>query len=188
MQKLIVIFSFILSVTGSVLSQEKQSFLTLNGYLSTMQSVMFDSLSGQFANENLLHNRLNIKGNLSSHLTFAAEFRNRLFTGDLVKSGPSYAESIGSDEGLIDLSWNILNEQSFFLNTTIDRLWVDLNYGKFQTRVGRQRINWGRHLCGIQMIFLMFILISILITLNVREVMQSDFNIILIIHLHLKLQ
>ena len=44
------------------------------------------------------------------------------------------------------MSWNILNEQSFFLNTTIDRLWVDFNYGKFQARVGRQRINWGQTL------------------------------------------
>ena len=53
---------------------------------------------------------------------------------------------IGSDQGFVDLSWNILNEQSFFLNTTIDRLWVDLNYGKFQARIGRQRINWGQTL------------------------------------------
>ena len=52
----------------------------------------------------------------------------------------------GNDQGCVDLSWNILNEQSFFFNTTIDRLWVDFNYGKFQARVGRQRINWGQTL------------------------------------------
>ena len=64
----------------------------------------------------------------------------------MVRTGPSYSESIGSDQGLVDLSWNIHNEQSFFLNTTIDRLWFDFNYGKFQARVGRQRINWGQTL------------------------------------------
>ena len=64
----------------------------------------------------------------------------------MVRSGQSYSEMIGSDHGLVDLSWNILNKQSFFLNTTIDRLWVDFNYGKFQARVGRQRINWGQTL------------------------------------------
>jgi hypothetical protein len=53
---------------------------------------------------------------------------------------------IGNDQGWVDMSWNILNQPSYFFNTTVDRLWVDLNYGKFQTRVGRQRINWGQTL------------------------------------------
>ncbi len=64
----------------------------------------------------------------------------------MVRSGPSYAEMTGSDQGWVDMSWNILNEQSFFLNTTVDRLWVDFNYDKFQARIGRQRINWGQTL------------------------------------------
>jgi len=145
-RNLIFILSFFLLTTGSVLSQEKPKFLTLNGYLSTMQSVMFDSLSGPFVNENLLHNRLNLKGFINENITFAAEFRNRLFTGDMVHSGRSYSEMTGSDQGWVDMSWNILNKQSFFLNTTIDRLWMDFNYGKFQARVGRQRINWGQTL------------------------------------------
>lgn len=146
MRNLIFIFSFILIGSGQVFSQDKQKFLTLNGYLTTMQSVMFDSLSGPFVNDNLLHNRLNFKGYINEHLTFAAEFRNRLFTGDMVRNSPSYAEMTGNDQGWMDLSWNILNKQSFFLNTTVDRLWLDLNYGKFQARVGRQRINWGQTL------------------------------------------
>jgi hypothetical protein len=146
MRSLVIIFTVILFTECPGFSQEKQKILTLNGYVSTLQSVMFDSLSGPFINDNLIHNRLNLKGYINDHLTFAAEFRNRLFTGDMVKSGPEYSESIGSDQGIIDLSWNILNEQSFFLNTTIDRLWFDLNYGKLQARIGRQRINWGQTL------------------------------------------
>jgi hypothetical protein len=127
-------------------SQEESGKNSLNGYISTMQSVMFDSLSGPFVNDNLIHNRLNLKGYLNDHITIAAEFRNRIFTGDMVRSGRSYAEMTGSDQGWVDMSWNILNEQSFFLNTTIDRLWIDFNYGKLQARVGRQRINWGQTL------------------------------------------
>jgi hypothetical protein len=146
MRKLIIIIALILSAGRLGFSQEKQKFITLNGYLSAMQSVMFDSLSGPFINENLIHNRLNLKGFVNEHITFAAEFRNRLFTGDLVRSGRSYSESIANDQGLANMSWNIINKQSFFLNTTIDRLWVDLNYGKLQVRAGRQRINWGQAL------------------------------------------
>jgi hypothetical protein len=145
-RKLIFILSFSLIMAGFAFSQEKGKFLTPGGYVSTMQSIMFDSLSGPFVNENLIHNRLNLKGYVNDNITFAAEFRNRLFTGDMVKSGRSYSEMTGSDQGWVDMSWNILNEQSFFLNTTIDRLWMDFNYGKFQARVGRQRINWGQTL------------------------------------------
>lgn len=140
------ILSFLLIVSFSVSAQEKEKKITLNGYVSTMQSVMFDSLSGSFLNDNLIHNRLNFKGYIDENITFAAEFRNRLFTGDMVRAGRSYSENTASDPGWVDLSWNILNEQSFFLNTTIDRIWLDLNYGKFQARIGRQRINWGQTL------------------------------------------
>jgi hypothetical protein len=146
MRKIILILSIIILSCGPDFSQGKPKFLTLNGYASTMQSVMFDSLSAPFINENLIHNRLNFNGYVNNNITFAVEFRNRLYTGDMVRSVPSYSEMIASDQGWVDMSWNILNEQSFFLNTTIDRLWVDFNYGKFQARVGRQRINWGQTL------------------------------------------
>jgi len=128
---------------GAMFPQEKKS-LSLSGYVTTMQSAMFDSLSGPFINDFLLHNRLNLKGYLDDHITFAAEFRNRLFTGDMAKMGKTYSEMIGTDEGLIDMSWNLFTEESFFLNSTIDRLWLDFNYEKFQARIGRQRINWGQ--------------------------------------------
>lgn len=146
MKNLTFIITFFLVGSVFALAQEKDKRFTVNGYLTTMQSVMFDSLSGPFVIDNLVHNRLNFRGYLNSNITFAAEFRNRLFTGDMVRSGPSYSESMGSDQGYVDLSWNILNEQSFFLNTTIDRLWADFNYGKFQAKIGRQRINWGQTL------------------------------------------
>lgn len=125
-------------------SQEKESKSSLNGYVTTMQSVMFESLSGEFMNENLLHNRLNFKGYLNDNITVAGEFRNRLFTGDYVKLGSYYSELIGKDPGFADMSWNIFNEQSFLLNTTLDRLWLDFHYNKFQVTLGRQRINWGQ--------------------------------------------
>ena len=145
-RKLILILSLFLATAGIIVSQEKQKFLTLNGYFSMMQSVMFDSVSGPFVVDNLLHNRLNFKGYVNEHITFATEFRNRLFTGDMVRADQDYSEIAGSDDGLVDLSWNILDKQSFLLNTSVDRLWADFNYGKFQARVGRQRINWGQTL------------------------------------------
>jgi len=126
------------------LSQEKHKKMELTGYLTTMQNAIFDSISGPVFYDNILHNRLNFKVYLNDHLTLAAEFRNRLFTGDMVKSYPGYAEMTTADEGWIDMSWNIIEKNTFFINSTLDRLWLDLNYEKFQVRIGRQRINWGQ--------------------------------------------
>lgn len=146
MRSLFIIVIISLLSVFPLFSQEKQKVITLNGYLTTMQSAMFDSLSGPIVYDNLIHNRLNFKGYINSHMTFAAEFRNRLFTGDMVRTNSSYSEMIGEDQGFADMSWNIVSKNSFLLNTTIDRLWFDVNAGKAQLRVGRQRINWGQTL------------------------------------------
>jgi len=140
---LYIIFSLLLSV--SLFSQEKQKAVELTGYLTTLQSATFNTISDTILFDNVIHNRLNFKGYLGSKITFAAEVRNRLFTGDMVKTmGRAYSEMTGTDPGVVDMSWNILNESSFFLNTTVDRLWLDFNFNKFQARIGRQRINWGQ--------------------------------------------
>lgn len=134
------------SIQTFTFSQEKIRAVSINGYLTTMQSAMFDSISGPFLNENLLHNRLNIKGYLNDNITLAAELRNRLFTGDLVRLGSYYSSLIGADDGMIDMSWNVVEKQSLLFNTTVDRLWLDLRFDKFQATIGRQRINWGQAL------------------------------------------
>jgi len=118
--------------------------VTLNGYITTLQSATYDSLSGPFIFENIIHNRLNLKAYAGEKFTFAAEFRNRLFTGDRVKAGGSYSEIIGFDPGWMDMSWNISCKQSFILNTTFDRLWLDYHSEKIEVTLGRQRINWGQ--------------------------------------------
>lgn len=143
MKKYLAVVAILLLNAGALFSQDKKS-ISLSGYLTTMQSSMFDSLSGPFLNENLLHNRLNFKGYLNNNITVAAEFRNRLFTGDMVRLGKYYSDMIGEDPGMIDMSWNVFEEQSFLFNTTLDRIWIDLQYNKFQITIGRQRINWGQ--------------------------------------------
>ena len=125
-------------------SQEKNKPVTLNGYISSLQSVVFDSLSGPFLVDNLLHNRLNFRGYVNDNITIAAEFRNRLFTGDMVRLGSLYSNLIGFDPGVIDMSWNLVSEQSFLINVKVDRLWLDLHYNTFEVTLGRQRINWGQ--------------------------------------------
>jgi hypothetical protein len=136
---------FLFSGLMPAFSQEKLKVFRLNGYVTSMQSVIFESLSGDFINDNLIHNRLNFKAYPFSNITVALEFRNRLFTGDMVRI-PGYSSFIGDDQGFADMSWNIADKKSFLLNSTLDRAWIDLTLGKFQATAGRQRINWGQTL------------------------------------------
>jgi hypothetical protein len=145
MKKLLLICTILVFFNSVLLSQEeKKKPYEINGYLTTLQSAIFDTLSGSVIYENLLHNRLNFKGFIGNNVTVAVELRNRFFTGDMVRSYDGYSDLIGTDEGWIDMSWNILDENSFLFNTKIDRLWLDLNFNKFQATIGRQRINWGQ--------------------------------------------
>jgi hypothetical protein len=145
MRRNLFILTCLLLNVGLLYPQEKKA-LSLSGYVTTLQSSMFDSLSGPFMNENLLHNRLNFKGYLNENITVAVELRNRLFTGDMVRTGKPYSDLIGADQGWADFSWNLIEKQSFIFNTTVDRLWFDFQYNKFQITIGRQRINWGQTL------------------------------------------
>ena len=126
------------------LSGQDNKAVTINGYVNTMQSVTFDSLKGPFINDNLIHNRLNFKWYASNSFTMAADFRNRLFTGDMVRTGSLFSDQVGYDPGWLDMSWNIASGESYLFNTAIDRLWLDYRSGKIQITLGRQRINWGQ--------------------------------------------
>jgi hypothetical protein len=145
MKRSVLISLFCIFLGSQVLPQEKKMF-SLNGYLSDIQSVMFDSIKENYSDQNLLHNRLNFKAYFNNNITFGLEVRNRFFTGGSVRSNPQFAEMTGTDPGIADLSWNLINEKSILLNTTIDRCWLDFNFGKIQVRAGRQRINWGQTL------------------------------------------
>lgn len=141
---LTILFPLILwlGITGNGQAQK----FTMNGYISNMQSVMFEEVDDLWFSENLFHNRLNFKYYATDNLTFTMELRTRFIYGDFVKTIPGYSDFISSDAGYVDLSWLIADKPSFILTTTIDRLYFDYSIGKFQTRVGRQRINWAQNL------------------------------------------
>jgi hypothetical protein len=143
MRRVFLIIALSLEALFLASAQEDKKVI-VNGYVTSMQTVTFDSLKGSFINDNLIHNRLNFKGYFGNHVSMGVELRSRIFTGDMVRMNPGYSDMIGKDQGWIDLSWNIADEKSFLINTTIDRYWLDINYSNIQVRLGRQRINWGQ--------------------------------------------
>jgi len=135
---------FLLITPTIVCGQEKSSSVTTGGYISSMQSALFEDPKGDWIVDNLLHNRLKFRIYAGSKFTFGMGMKNRLFSGDMVRMDPGYADNIGNDPGVADLSWNVIDENSILLNSTIDRLWIDYSSGIVQLRIGRQRINWGQ--------------------------------------------
>ena len=132
----------------------KAQLFTLNGYIKDMEGVyIFDqpiAITGsedvKSINYNLIHNRLNFKAYPFQNMTVALELRNRIYSGKLIGMVPGDASSIAVDNGLGDLSWNLVEKDKWFLNTAIDRFYIDYTIGKWEIRAGRQRINWGINL------------------------------------------
>ena len=125
-------------------AQEKEKKYSLDAYINNLQSVMFDSLKGNWINDNLIHNRLNFKWFPNSYLTFNLGIRSRVFTGESVKYIPGYADLLSGDKGIFDLNTNLISENSVILNSQIDRVYLNFEKGNLSITAGRQRINWGR--------------------------------------------
>lgn len=115
---------------------------SLNGYISSMQSVMFDSIRNNWNVSNLIHNRLNFKWIPTSSITTAVELRNRFSYNHEMDNGENYYSV--KDPGWMNLSLDIFSGKSFLLNTFVDRAWVAYEKGKFNITAGRQRINWSQ--------------------------------------------
>lgn len=138
----LIILLCLIPVTIS--GQDETKSIVLNGYLSGLQTVMFEKIDEEWTTENLFHNRLNINLYPIKNLTASAQFRTRLIYGETIKYYTGYTEIIGSDDGWLDLSFNIFSGESYVLNTSIDRLYAQYTIGHFETTIGRQRINWGQ--------------------------------------------
>src|SRR5664280_1715791 len=115
---------------------------SLNGYVTNMQSFMFERLNDNWTIDNLIHNRLNFKwNNKKENFKAVLELRNRLIIGESVSTIPEYAKMIDTDNGFLKLSDNLSNGNSYLLNSKIDRAYIDYTKDKFQLTIGRQRIN-----------------------------------------------
>jgi len=148
--KTIFIISFLL-VFVSVFSQETENkkpkiklkdIFAINGYVKYLNTTTVASKTN-LINDNLLHNRINLKAYVGDFMDIKIEARTRVFYGETVKASPLMAAQISEDDGLIDMSWLILNNKSIIIHTKIDRASINIYKGKFDIKIGRQRINWG---------------------------------------------
>lgn len=129
----------------SVNAQNNDKKWQLNGYVKDMQTAWIGS-GGTVLTDNLIHNRINFKWFPNNHWKFTLEARNRLLWGEIVKNVTNYNKELDKDYGIVDLSFVPASNNSFILNSFIDRANINYSLGKFNIVLGRQRINWGMNL------------------------------------------
>jgi len=144
-----ILITFLVFQSFQAFVQETK--ISLNGYVKELY--MFYSPENpipgtdlSYLSTNIIHNRLNFKWYTSKKLTTVVEMRNRLMFGNLVKDFSGYQETVDVDRGLVDMSWISAQSKSWFVHSMIDRAYLDYSSGKWQIRLGRQRVNWGVNL------------------------------------------
>lgn len=145
-RSLIVIIYLLLLFSTGVFAQktEKTKKVTLNGYISGVYTGMSDFKPNGYKNGGLLHNRLNFRYHPTQRWEVAIDLRTRAIAGDAYGLSPITNDWMTQDNGLVDLSWNIVNSNKFLLNTAVERFYVGYQASKFSIRLGRQRINWSQ--------------------------------------------
>lgn len=133
-------------ISFNVLTQDKKEHIELTGYLKYLNAFSFVDRLEQLEWTSLLHNRLNFKYTPSDSFLIRLEFRNRAFYGKGIQNTYGFSELISFDNGMVDLSWNFIENEYFILNTTIDRVLINYSKANWDITLGRQRVNWGINL------------------------------------------
>ena len=140
---------FMLLFTLQSHAQETQTWVQKNiqfsGYIKYLNTSTFQDLD-VIINDNLLHNRLNLKVYLNDNFSTTLEVRNRVFWGNSLQAIPDYATLIDVDIQDINLSANFVDKPALLVHSKIDRLFVNYHSDKWNITLGRQRTNWGKNL------------------------------------------
>ncbi len=117
-------------------AQEKETEFTLGGYINYLPSYLEFERSNEidFQKNQLIHNRLNIRGYIKDNFSIGLELRNRI----LFNEG-----EFNDDNGYFDLSHYYINNSKFKIHSMIDRMWLKYQKEKIEISIGRQRVNWG---------------------------------------------
>lgn len=142
-----VVCLFFILMTGHTQEPDTLPSVKWNfsGYLSHLQTTVYQPAAGPVLMDGLLHQRLNI-GIVprKSPFRFHAGIRSRLFYGNIYQLNPGMRDGIhDQNNDYLPLSVNLLSNDHLLLNSYFDRLYAQWSGGRLEVRLGRQRINWG---------------------------------------------
>ncbi len=152
MKELITFFLIITSL--SLIAQKK---FEVDGHIEGMPVYMANNQSDlsaigipsdQIMTYTELNNRINLRWYPINELCFEAGIRNNFTFGNMLYQtnkvlDGAYNNLLVYDDGYVNLTkaWSESNNGVFYTN--IDRLFATIELGKFNAKIGRQRINWG---------------------------------------------
>ncbi len=149
MKKIILLILIINSF--QVLAQKK---LEVDGRIQAMPTYIANSLSimgikcNQILTYTELNNRINLRWYPFDKLNFEVGIRNNYTFGNMIYqinilSDNLYNQYLISEKAWINLTKAWHEDANGVLYTNLDRLFANLEFGKLNIKVGRQRINWG---------------------------------------------
>lgn len=145
----LLILLFLFDSGPALFAQESfRDKVMFGGYISGMgQGIFLEDENKAVSYYDLrVHNRINLNYFANDNFTFRLGLRNQLIVGEMMNLMPDYGETIGADNGFMDLSFNWWERGNSLMNTQIDRLYIEFIKGKWEVGLGRQRVNWGRSL------------------------------------------
>jgi len=119
--------------------------INIGGYVKSMNTTSVANLDS-IITDNLIHNRIKIKAELSDNLSAVVEMRNRIFYGEATRLNPLLGSILDHDVGQVDLSFVLLDKNALVIHSIFDRAYFKYVSEKWEARIGRQRINWGMNL------------------------------------------
>jgi hypothetical protein len=130
-------------LSGQSLDSTAYPEIRVQGYVKSLQGLLYERASGKYSSVNILHNRFNVPATFSKSISARLDVRNRLIFGDQIINIPGFSEIIEQYNGIRGLSWVWLDRPGFVGHTVVDRLWLSWQKGAVSVTLGRQRINWG---------------------------------------------
>lgn len=147
MQKPVNIYLLVLLLhCFGMTSQENEHKLLLSGYIKNLHELSFIDNFKQLNYDGHIYNRLNFKYIPTEEITMRIEFRNRIIYGNNVKNFIGFSNIVTRDNGWVNLSWNLINNENILFNAAIDRALINYNKGNWDLTLGRQRVNWGMNM------------------------------------------
>ena len=129
------------------MGQAKERNWMLNGHLEYMETVWNQPGSAPWLTMGKVDNRLDFRWYPGDMFSFHIGGRNIFNYGQMVyEAYPSFADFSSMDVGFLSLTKLWVSDSSYFFYTNIDRANVQFSKGNFETKLGRQRINWGINL------------------------------------------
>lgn len=117
--------------------------ISFTGYVKGLIIFNLDNHFKNTATDELIHQRLNFRWQPNKNIKAVAEFRNRIFAGNRVKTTKNFSGILKSpsEQWNLESIWFETNEVVIHTNT--ERFYLESVRQSWNFRAGRQRINWG---------------------------------------------